>query len=78
MGKTNAEENPESFSQESYSEEDHNDLDYNFGFSKESFNNTLTSIDESISRIRFQLQAPVEDTAKGTLRKMNRKLTRRS
>ena len=54
------------------------DEDFNSHYSslsKDSFNATLSSIDEEISPIKFQLRTPVESASSSTVQKLKRKLS---
>ena len=54
------------------------DVDYNSNYSsvsKNSFDATLSSMDEEISPIKFQLQTPVESASAATVKKLKRKLS---
>ena len=54
------------------------DVDYNSNYSsvsKNSFSVTLSSMDEEISPIKFQLRTPVESASAATVKKLKRKLS---
>ena len=63
-----------------YEEEPDLELDVNYNsnyssVSKNSFNATLSSMDEEISPIKFQLHTPVESASAATVKKLTRKLS---
>ena len=54
------------------------DVDYNSNYSsvsKNLFNATVSSMDEEISQIKFQLRTPVESARAATVKKLKRKLS---